>query len=197
MTERFGGSDELEPTQEVLLPADLAHHLGHGVEQLLKPSLEKVSAAVRELDQDENIVPLIRNIRRGTERIRDISQRLQTAQSVALVSYGEAGWEFRFSEEYQTPRTDKLPQVTYILPEETTSALRSALSHHIRNPLGGFTMAEFIQEDFPTHAGVAQQIIDERQSIVNVLNSFDQANQIRIHTDEAGITTMTPLPPMP
>jgi len=173
--------ETLEKDNEILLPKNIARAFGRALRQSMFYSLQEIQTSLDRLEGQPNH----QRMKGALDRISRVLFGLERAREVRLKQNGPGG-DFSFSEETE----EEEPKQEEVLTDSNiTPKLISALNHTIKNPLSivsGF--AEGAQS-----AEAAKNIIDASKQIQNVLESFNNAQRIKISTDSKGYTKITPI----
>lgn len=175
-----GPQESLKDLNEILLPKNTVRAFGRGLRQSMSSALEEGNASLEALRGEPNY----QRMEKAFKKILRILDRLEKAKEVRLVLSG-AGSDFEFSEETEE---EEPKQGELLIDNNITPKFINALYHTIRNPLSivsGF--AEIIQSE------EAKRIINPCSQIKNVLESLNNAQEIKMITDIHGNTTITPI----
>ena len=172
-------NSEILGQKEIVVPKDVARAFGSGLEQLISSMLQQIIfSSLR-----GNIVPI--KIERDVQEITKVLDGFERAGVVRILPF-VGGNEIQFLEE--TERKDPTEPGEVVMNKNITPAFISALHHALRNPLFKISGRA---EDIKSEDG--KKIYNACNGIKEVLESFDNAQQIEIATDTAGNTKLKPL----
>lgn len=170
--------ETLKDLNEILLPKNTARAFGRALRQRMSASLQEISTSLDSLRGKPNY----QSMEKAFNKMSSVLDRLERAKEVRVVLSG-AGSDFKFSEETE----DEEPKQGEILMDNSiTPKFVSALNHTIRNPLSivsGF--AEITQSE------EAKRIVSACSQIQNAIEPLNNAQEIRISTDNKGYAEIT------
>jgi signal transduction histidine kinase len=168
---------EKQEQEKIEFPPRLTQALGSYLNQEIAPQLTKIDESIRSLPENSQGIEAMKN---GKERIEQFLDSMETA---GRVSFATGNYEFRFLGR----RKEKALRPGVITADQKlTHTLVNGLDHVIRNPLSSLRGYSELNNYPKIHRASSK--------ILQVIDLFNNACELRITIDKSGRPTLKTIP---
>ena len=167
---------------KIEFPPSLTQALGSYLNQEIAPQLARIGEGIRNLPKNSKGVEAMEN---GRKRIEEFLNSFEEAEKVTLAMENGLADKFEFSGQ----RKEKTLKPGVITADQTlTRTLVNGLDHVIRNPLNPLIGRS--EDNYPEIYGASSRILQ-------VMELFNHAQELKITIDSSGRSTLTIIPNSP